>query len=180
MTASFLLDTSVLSETSRPSPRREIIRFLHTAGNLYISVASLFELQLGIVQLLSTNPTKAIRLSEWYSQLLKSGIPILPTTSAVTDIMASLSSDPLLRNLAVPRVDCKKIKGGQDLHIAAASLAHRLPIATLDTKDFLLINSVYPLIGVYNPLNEQWHARMEPLGYDCMASMPDMALDRQK
>ena len=55
------------------------------------------------------------------------------------------------------------MRGGQDLHIAATALVHRLPIATMNVADFMRINDCYPLPEVYDPLTDCWHTRMEPL-----------------
>lgn len=58
--------------------------------------------------------------------------------------MGNLAADPRLRNLIVSHPGAKRIRLGQDLHIAAAALVSQLPIATFNVKDFLLINSYYP------------------------------------
>jgi len=36
-------------------------------------------------------------------------------------------------------------------------------IATMNVKDFTLIDRFYPLPGIYNPMEDQWHARIEPI-----------------
>ncbi|WP_261330315.1 PIN domain-containing protein [Rhizobium leguminosarum] len=161
MNTAFLLDTCVISETTLARPRESVIDFLATADNYFIPAGALMELQMGITKVCATNPIKAVKLSAWYHQLVRAGIPIIETDREVSEIWGVLAADPRLQRL-VPGGG-KRPRGGQDLHIAAAALVMRLPIATMNVSDFTLINDCYPLPGIYDPLADQWHARMEPL-----------------
>lgn len=163
MAMAFLLDTCVLSETSRVKPHPSVVDFIQAADNLIIPAAALMELQLGIMKCCATDPIKAVKLSNWYQKLVSSGIPIAETDRHVCEVWGTLSADPRLRNLIVPRQDAKKTRSGQDLHIAAAALVHRAAIATFNIKDFLLIDSYYPLPGIYNPMEDKWYAKIESL-----------------
>ncbi|TAV21356.1 type II toxin-antitoxin system VapC family toxin [Rhizobium ruizarguesonis] len=153
MKTAFVLDTCVISETSLPRPRESVIAFLASADNYFIPAGALMELQMGITKVCATNPLKAVKLSAWYNDLKRAGIPIIDTDADVSEICGILSVDPRLESL----------RRGQDLHIAAAALSRRLPIATLNVDDFLRIDACYPLPGIYDPLHDRWHVRMEPL-----------------
>ena len=168
MTTAFLLDTCVISETTKKRPNENVIAFLETAENFYLPAGALIELLTGITQVCAVDPIKAVRLSNWYHQLMRQNIPIVETGRDVIEIMGVLAADPRLRNLWEPRRDgagrpVGKPRGGQDVHIAAAALARRLPIATMNTRDFLAIDELYPLPGIYNPQTNTWHRKMEPL-----------------
>jgi predicted nucleic acid-binding protein len=168
MTTAFLLDTCVISETNLPDPDLRVIRFLEETEKFYLPAGALIEIMMGITMVCATSPTKAVKLSAWYHQLMKSGLPILETGRDVIEIMGVLIADSKLRNLWDRPTDkfgkvIGRSRGGQDVHIAAAALAHRLPIATMNVADFMLINSYYPLAGIYDPKAGIWHARMEPL-----------------
>lgn len=163
MSMAFMLDTCVLSETSRARPHPSVIEFLETADNLLLPGAALMELQCGITGICATDPIKAVKLSAWYQKLTSGEIPIIETDLPIFEVWGILEWDPRLRNLSSRRHDGNKVKCGQDLHIAAAALVHRAAIATFNVKDFMLINSCYPLPGIYNPLDRVWHAKMEPL-----------------
>ncbi|WP_338015102.1 PIN domain-containing protein [Endobacterium cereale] len=163
MTDSFLLDTCVLSEVSKRQPNPNVIRFLDTSANLFLPAAALMEFQLGIAEASSSDPVRAVRLSNWYSRTVTAGLPILDTTREVAEVWGVLAADPRLRNLVVGHARAKKPRNGQDLHIAACALVHRLPIATMNVSDFSLIDRCYPLPGIYDPLGNRWHARMSPL-----------------
>lgn len=153
MSTAFVLDTCVVSETFLPRPRENVIAFLASADNYFIPAGVLIELQMGITKVCATSPLKAVKLSAWYNQLKRAGIPVIDTDADISEICGILSADPRLQGL----------RRGQDLQIAAAALSRRLPIATMDVDDFMLINSCYPLPGIYDPLFDRWHVRMEPL-----------------
>ncbi|MGO6727347.1 type II toxin-antitoxin system VapC family toxin [Rhizobium ruizarguesonis] len=163
MTKAFLLDTCVISETALPRPRESVIEFLATASNYFIPVGALMELQMGITKVCSTNPIKAVKLSAWYNQLVKAGIPTVETDSEIGALWGILAIDPKLQGLNTADGRSKKTRGGQDLHIAAAALSRRLPIATMNVKDFMRIHEIYPLPGIYDPSTGIWHTKMEPL-----------------
>jgi toxin FitB len=163
MTKGFLLDTCVLSETSRSRPHPAVVRFIETAPNLFIPAAAIMEFQLGITELCARDPLKAVKLSGWYQRLLSAGLPIIDTGKDVAEVWGTLAADPRLKNLIIARSDAKKPRSGQDIHIAAASIVSGMPIATFNVRDFLLINSCYPLPGVYNPLENKWYAQFKSL-----------------
>lgn len=163
MSISFLLDTSVLSESSKTKPNSGVIEFFMSAENLLIPAAALMELQMGITRIWETNPIKAVRLSAWYHKLTSGEIPIVDTSRAIAEVWGTLAADPRLKNLFVPRADARNPRSGQDLHIAAAALVHGAAIATFNVRDFLLIDSYYPLPGIYDPSQNIWHARSDIL-----------------
>ncbi|SCX31344.1 hypothetical protein DSM25558_5188 [Agrobacterium sp. DSM 25558] len=161
MKTAFLLDTCVLSESSLPRPREAVMRFLATAENYFMPAGALMELQAGITKVCSVNPLKAVQLTAWYHKLVKAGIPFVETDWEISEIWGILSVDPRLQGLN--QSGRGKFRAGQDLHIAAAAIVRRLPIATMNVSDFMLINECYPLPGLYDPAAEIWHASVEPL-----------------
>ena len=170
----FLIDTCVLSETSKVRPHPNVVRFVEQANNLAIPLGALVEIHLGIARLCSRSPGKAIRLSAWYHELLAVGIPIAQTTTEVAEVWGVLAADARLQGLLVSRESSKKSRLGQDLHIAAAALVHRMSIATFNVKDFLLIDSCYPLPGIYDPLTNIWHARYSRLDWQEIGQEPEI------
>ena len=165
MSMTFLLDTDVLSETSKPRPDPRILEFLKTEERLAIAAASFTELQMGIMLVCSRDPMKAVALSKWYQNLTSGEIPILQTSVRVHEVEAVLRVEPRLRNLIIPPPYTKKLSARQDLLIAATAFVYRAAIATCNVKDYLLINSCHPLPGIYNPREDVWYARMEPLSF---------------
>ena len=163
MLETFILDTCVLSEASKRKPNPAVLQFLETVPDLRLPTAVLMEVQLGITQVSATDPVRAVRLGNWYQWVMSAGFPILDTTREVAEIWGVLAADPRLRNLVVGHAHAKRPRNGQDVHIAAFALAHRLPIATMNLRDFELIDRCYPLPGLYNPLEGRWHVQIEPL-----------------
>jgi toxin FitB len=163
MSLGFLLDTCVLSETSRRSPHPAVVRFIETAENLMLPVAVVMEFQMGITEVSHKDPVRAVRLATWYQRLAASGLPVIDTNTEVAEVWGVLAADPRLKNLFVANARAQKPRAGQDLHIAAVALVHRMAIATMNVKDFTLIDRFYPLPGIYNPMDEKWHARIEPI-----------------
>ncbi|WP_246796890.1 type II toxin-antitoxin system VapC family toxin [Rhizobium leguminosarum] len=162
MKTAFLLDTCVISETALPRPRESVISFLEMADNYFIPAGALMEIQMGITKVCAINPIKAVKLSQWYHDLVRAGIPVVETDREISETWGVLAADPRLQKFS-PNGSRTRARGGQDLHIAAASLVRRLPVATMNISDFMLINECYPLPGIYDPLASRWHARMEPL-----------------
>jgi predicted nucleic acid-binding protein len=162
MTMTFLLDTSVLSECSKPRPNDAVVEFIRSADNLMMPIGTLLEFQVGIALLCAENPRRAIKLSAWFQEVSEN-VPSAPTDEDVCSVWSTLVAEPRLKNLHYKRPDAKKYWAGQDLHIAAAALVHRAIIATNNVSDFMLINSCHPLPGIYNPFDDTWHARMDGL-----------------
>ncbi|WP_320188505.1 PIN domain-containing protein [Agrobacterium rosae] len=163
MSLGFLLDTCVLSETSRRNPHPAVIRFIETAENLMLPVAVVMEFQMGITEISHKDPVRAVRLATWYQRLAASGFPVIDTNTEVAEVWGVLAADPRLKNLFVANARAQRPRAGQDLHIAAVAIVHRVAIATMNVKDFTLINRFYPLPGIYNPVEDQWHTRIEPI-----------------
>lgn len=163
MSLGYLLDTCVLSETSRRSPHPAVVRFIETAENLMLPIAVVMEFQMGITEISHKDPVRAVRLATWYQRLAASGLPVIDTNTEVAEVWGVLAADPRLKNLFVANARAQRPRAGQDLHIAAVALVHRVAIATMNVKDFTLIDRFYPLPGIYNPMEDQRHARMEPL-----------------
>ncbi len=163
MSATFILDTCVLSEASKRRPNPSVVQFLETVPDLKLPTAVLMEVQLGITLVAASDPVRAVRLGNWYQRVISAGFPILDTTRDVAEIWGVMAADPRLRNLVVGHARAKRPRNGQDVHIAAFALAHRLPIATMNLRDFELIDRCYPLPGLYNPQEGRWHVQSEPL-----------------
>ena len=163
MSLGFLLDTCVLSETSRRNPHPAVLRFIESADNLMLPNAVVMEFQMGITEISHKDPVRAVRIATWYQRLAASGLPVIDTNTEVAGVWGVLAADPRLKNLFVANARAQRPRAGQDLHIAAVALVHRMAIATMNVKDFTLIDRFYPLPGIYNPMEDKWHARIEPL-----------------
>ncbi|WP_253204114.1 type II toxin-antitoxin system VapC family toxin [Rhizobium sp. X9] len=150
----FLLDTNVISNSSKTSPLPAVSRWLdQQARFLAIPFAVILEVETGIAELRPVDPVRARKLTDWIDGLLKTSFYYPPTTPEVARVLAKLYCCRPLHKLWYPEEDKKP---GQDLFIAAISIVYNMPIATMNHGDFLQINKFHPLPGVYNPNRNLW------------------------
>lgn len=123
---SFLVDTNVISEATRPRPDDGVVRWLKSAGgsSLFVSVLTLGEIRKGIEKLRSGARKDSLRA--W----LESEIPawfegrILPVDAAVADRWGRLVA---AAGRTIPAVDSL---------LAATALVHRLRLVTRNRADY--------------------------------------------
>jgi len=118
-----LLDTMVLSEfrKARPHPKAAAWLRLQTAGNVYLSVISLGEIERGINR--ATDRDFAAELSLWLEDTLRFYADrVLPVTPDISRRWGRLSAE--LNH------------DGVDLLIAATAASHRLTVATRNIRHF--------------------------------------------
>ena len=132
----YLLDTNVVSETSKQHPNPGVIDWLkkHPKKLLFLSVATLAEIEKGISQ--STNPSKKEALQRWSTNLIKENFRdnILNIDRNISRIWG--------RFLAIN--DNHPI----DALISATAWSQNLIVITRNTKDFESFG-----IETFNPFN---------------------------
>lgn len=122
---SYLIDTNVISETIRPKPNQNVLRWLDQieSEHLYLSVLTLGEIRKGI-ELLNSE-LKINKLTIWLQQDLIQWFQdrVLPIDQAVADCWGRLQTS-------------QKILPAIDSLIAATALHHDLALVTRNVKDF--------------------------------------------
>lgn len=124
MSAGYLLDTNVISETRKTQAHPKVLSFLSSLprGSLYLSVLTLGELRRGIAKRAATDPATARSLSAWAEGLeISFADRILPIDSGVARLWGELSAQ---RSLPVV-----------DTLLAATALTHKLVLVTRNTAD---------------------------------------------
>lgn len=120
-----LVDANVLSEATRPAPDPRVVAWLrrHEAA-LAVDPVILGEIRFGI--LLLPRGSRRARLERWFDEVVRR-IRCLPWEAATGLRWARLLADLRRAGRAMPV---------KDSFIAATALAHDLPLATLDRRDF--------------------------------------------
>jgi predicted nucleic acid-binding protein len=121
----YLIDTDVLSALSRRrrNPNVEAWLARQRAGDLFLSVVTIGEIERGVARQRSHDPDFAAVLAAWLDQVLSTyGDRILPFGLAAARRWGELS--------AIIGHD------GADLQIAATALEHGLTVVTRNVSDF--------------------------------------------
>jgi toxin FitB len=133
----FLLDTNVVSEARRPArlPRPVTDWFASTnAETMFISVATLLEIEVGVQRLERRDQSQGAVLRRWQSLSLTPSFDgrILPFTEQIANCCAAMhvpDPRPLL-----------------DSMIAATAIIHKLTLVTRNVADFAGMS-----VRVFNP-----------------------------
>ena len=119
----YLLDTNVVSETTKRTPNVGVLDWLRKSEPSFMSVLTIGELRRGVLAQRLRNQSNADRLSAWLVQLeYEYRDFILDVDTAVIARWAALGSGRTL-----PVVDSL---------IAATAVTHDLTVVTRNTEDF--------------------------------------------
>ena len=125
---SWLLDTNVLSEATRPSPDAGVMAALtRHAGELALAAPVWHELRFGWLRMPQGKRRDAI---ERYLTDVVGSLPVMAYDAAAARIHAEIRTDRERAGAALPFVD------GQ---IAATAIAHGLTLVTRNQRDFASI-----------------------------------------
>jgi len=152
----FLLDTNIISESSKQRPHPTISAWLRQQHRVAIPFAVILEVETGIADKHRSNPDKAEELWQWMDELLETDFEYPAATPEVARVLGKLLCCKPLTHLWLVNENADRKKPGQDLFIAATSIVYDMPIATMNVRDFETINRFFPLPGVYNPANGMW------------------------
>jgi predicted nucleic acid-binding protein len=120
----YLLDTNVISETTRPRPAVRVIRWLGQLSLLQLPAIGVFELASGIQRLPSGR--KREFLEDWLAELLASNCDVLPFDRAAALSCAALESEArrLGRTIELRDLLILAIAKSQDLIVATGNVDH--------------------------------------------------------
>lgn len=121
----FLVDANVLSEPTRPRPQPRVVAWLReNESELAVNPVILGELEYGI--LLLPAGRRRTQLQHWFADVADR-VRILDVDVKTASEWARLLAEMRGKGLAMPV---------KDSLIAASALAHRLIVATRNTRDF--------------------------------------------
>jgi len=127
---SWLLDTAVVSEPSKPRPHPAVLRWLDSHGemDMYLSVLTLGELQKGLTK--TANEERRERLTRWIEGDLLNRFEqrILPVDTEIARLWGVIAGNAESNGRPLPVIDAL---------LAATAIHHRLTVVTRNTRDFL-------------------------------------------
>lgn len=126
MTATYLLDTNVVSELSRPLPDPSVTIWLEAVSTPCLSAITVGELRKGF-QLLPHGRRRRDLEERIGTYLLRPDIHVLPVTEQIAVRWGELSAQRQRMGRPLPVLDGL---------IAATALEHGLVLATRNVKDF--------------------------------------------
>ncbi len=170
-----ILDTNIISDAHLPEPPDWLLKWIACLGpeSVVIPWIVIYETEYGIRYVERSSASRAAEVLEWFEVFLSKRMIILDMNVAGARLLGQMAACTHLRGFfeTQPRTNKwgeelknDKIKLGADVMIAAMSIAHGIPIASLNTKDFLLIHRHFPIPGLYNPSWDDW-AVPPPIGW---------------
>ncbi|HEY9422017.1 MAG TPA: PIN domain-containing protein [Thermoanaerobaculia bacterium] len=135
---SYLIDTNVISETARPKPDDNVVRWLSQRSPLVLPGIAVYEIAAGIQRLAAGK--KREFLEGWLAELLGSDCDVLPFDGSAALVCAALESEARRSGRAFEL---------RDLLILAIAKSHDLGIATRNVAHFRGFG-----VPVYDPFND--------------------------
>ncbi|MBO9198141.1 PIN domain-containing protein [Rhizobium sp. 16-449-1b] len=181
--AAIILDTNIISEAYQDEPPGWLIDWFKSLppDSVVIPWTLVYETEYGIHQAQRNSPAKSESVREWFEKFLLHRMTFLDMTKEGARLLGRMAACPPLRNMfeTPPRINWRgeriksdKIRLGVDAMVAAMAIAHDTPIASFNTKDFVLINQYFQLPGLYDPRKDEW-AIDPPLGWSMDAANDD-------
>ncbi len=124
-TAAFLLDTNVISETTREKPDAVVLEWLKLQEVFHLSSVTVFELARGIEVLPPSK--KRTFLERWFAKLLDEGSEVHAFDQGISLLAAKLEVDSRRRGRPIDL---------RDLFIVATARAAGLSVATRNVSHF--------------------------------------------
>lgn len=153
-----VLDTDVLSQFAKTVQTPVVRDFIEKTPIEYMAIPFpvLVEILKGIELRSQTSPQHAAWLRHWVNLMLTTDMRFLPADEKTCTVYAKLITIPELRGLWMINERGRDKFPGQDLMVAATAVAYELPIATMNSKDYRLVDSKLPLPGILDLNTGKW------------------------
>ena len=120
----YLLDTNVISETARPKPDANVIRWIGQLSSITLPAVGIYEVAAGIQRLAAGKRREF--LEEWFAELLASDWDVLPFDCEAALTCAVLEAEARHRRRTIEQRDLLilAIAKSRDLVVATRNVAH--------------------------------------------------------
>jgi len=120
----YLLDTNVISETARPKPDANVIRWIGQLSSITLPAVGIYEVAAGIQRLAAGKRREF--LEEWFAELLASDCDVLPFDCEAALTCAVLEAEARHRRRTIEQRDLLilAIAKSRDLVVATRNVAH--------------------------------------------------------
>lgn len=120
----YLLDTNVISETTRPKPSPNVIGWIGRLSSIALPAVGVYEIAAGIQRLPSGK--KREFLEEWFAELLASNCDVLPFDREAALSCALLEAEARHRQRTIELRDLLtlSIAKSRDLGVATRNVSH--------------------------------------------------------
>jgi predicted nucleic acid-binding protein len=133
----FLLDTNVISETTKPNPDANVIRWMAGLSSMTLPAVGVYEIAAGIERLPASKKRKF--LEDWFAELLASDCDVLPFDRDAAVIGAMLETEVRRQRRTVEL---------RDLLILAIAKSRGLVVVTRNVSHFRGFG-----LAVYDPFS---------------------------
>jgi toxin FitB len=134
----FLLDTNVISELGRPSAKANpnVVAWAESVpqDELYLSIITILEIEIGILRIERQDPARAARLRIWMESYIR---PSFVDRILLVDMGVAL---------CCARLHVPDRRPMHDALIAATALVHELTLVTRNVADFAPLG-----VAMFNP-----------------------------
>ncbi|NKJ03740.1 type II toxin-antitoxin system VapC family toxin [Rhizobium sp. SG741] len=154
-----LMDTDIVSLMGNPNAPAGLRPWLLEVGvhRLALCYPVVAELMRGANLKVRDNPDRALAIANWAKELIATSFHFPEMTAEVAMKYAEMTAVPGLRHMWTVHSNQKSNRLGHDLSIAAVAIIHRLPIMSANIHDYLMIHQLFPLPGLYHPLEARWY-----------------------
>lgn len=118
---SYLCDTNIISELSRPQPNLGVIAWSANVTTITLSVITIEEITFGLTA--KPNP----RIQTWFQNFLKNNCQIIPITPEIARLAGEMRGK--FRSQGITRSQA-------DILIGATASVHQLTLVTRNIRDF--------------------------------------------
>jgi hypothetical protein len=124
-----------------------------------MSPSTLVDVEVGIARVAEEDPAKAAELREWFKIEKDRFDLVADHGDEYRKTLAKMLACRQIQWLWQAPAAAKQLAFRQAIWVAASSIAHELPIATVSPRTYGEISQHFTLPGIYDPSTDTWYSR---------------------